>query len=330
MPTGTPPDATEHPSPPPPPSLPPLPPRPADGHKGTFGTVGVIGGQAAGPHVMIGGPALSALAALRAGCGLAVLAMPEPILAAGLTIAPSATGLALPVDARRTLQPSDVAELIDRYLPSFHCLAIGPGFGADVAQQQIVIRLVAQDEHPLVIDADGINALAASREFHRDFRSPAILTPHPGEYRRLAESLGLHHDPADEQDRPEAAADLARRLGCVVVLKGRRTVTSDGVHSHINETGNVALATAGTGDVLTGVIAGLVAQFHKRPLGIGSRQITAGQQGGLSLYDCARLGVHLHGLAGDHWQSRNGNAGLLAEDLIEDLPAALYRTPRQS
>lgn len=310
--------------------LPHLPPRPAEGHKGTFGTVGVVGGQAAGPRVMIGGPALSALAALRTGCGLTVLAMPEPILAAGLTIAPSATGLALPVDAQRELKPSDVAELLDQYIGSFHCLAVGPGLGAARAQQQIVIRLAAQEDLPLVIDADGLNALAASRDFHRDFRAPAVLTPHPGEYRRLAESLGLHHDPADEQDRAEAAADLARRLGCVVVLKGRHTVISDGVSTHVNDTGNVALATAGTGDVLTGVIAGFVAQFHKRPLGMGSRQVTAEQQGGLSLYDCARLGVYIHGLAADHWKLHIGDAGLLADDLIEELPAALHRLPRRA
>lgn len=304
--------------------LPMLPPRPADGHKGTFGTVGVLGGQAAGPRVMIGGPALSALAALRTGCGLAVLAVPRPLMAAALTIAPSATGLALPVDRRtRAIKPSAAAELLDQHLRSFRCLAVGPGFGAEEPQQQVIVRLIAQDEVPLVLDADALNAMAALHDFQNDLRAPAVLTPHPGEYRRLAEAIGISHDPTEPQSRDAAASELAQRLGCVVVLKGQRTVISDGVRTIINQTGNPALATAGTGDILTGIIAGLIAQFYKPSLGVGSRQITPQQQGGLSLLDCAVLGVHVHGAAADAWANEHGQAGLLAEELIDRLPAAL-------
>ena len=122
-------------------SLPALPKRPARGHKGTFGTVCVLGGQAASPRVMIGGPALSATAALRAGAGLAVLAVPEPVLAAAITIAPSATGLALPVDGEGNLLPSEVAALLDEHLPRYDCLAVGPGLGDGPAQRQIAARL---------------------------------------------------------------------------------------------------------------------------------------------------------------------------------------------
>ena len=129
-----------------------------------------------------------------------------------------------------------------------------------------------------------------------------ILTPHPGEYRTLAGALGIDTDPVDPDRRADAARDLAGRLGCVVVLKGAGTVVSNGIDTWTNDSGNVALATAGTGDVLTGVIAGLVAQ------------------GGLSLYDCARLGVHLHGLAADRWTARHGDTGLLASDLLDELP----------
>ncbi len=304
-------------------NLPSLPARPADGHKGTFGTVCVIGGQAAAPRVMIGGPAFAALGALRVGCGLAVLAVPRPIVAAALIIAPSATGLALPVDKQRRLKPSDVAELLDAHINSFRVIAIGPGLGADEAQQQIVTRLVSQDETPLVIDADALNALAASRDFHRDLRAPAVLTPHPGEYARLASALGLDGDPNDPVKREDAARALAQRLGCVVVLKGPRTIISDGIETMTNETGNAALATAGTGDVLTGMIAGLIAQHYKAPLGAGSRQITAQQQGGLSLFDCARLGVHVHGLAADCWSDEHGEAGMLAANLLEAVPTAV-------
>lgn len=303
--------------------LPPLPPRPAEGNKGTFGKVMVIGGQAAPPHVMLGGPAFSATAALRVGAGLAVLAVPQPLMVEALAVAPSATGLALPVDDSGALRPSAVAELIDANLRGVSCIAIGPGLGADDPQQQIVLRLAAQDSPPMVIDADALNALAAVNEFQRDFRAQAVLTPHPGEYRRLAENLKIAADPVDPAARSEAASQLALRLGCVVVLKGQHTIVSDGLQSWTNTTGNVALATAGSGDVLTGVIAGLIAQFFKTVLGSGPRAVSAERQGGLSLYDCARWGVYLHGLAADRWAARHGDAGLLAADLLAEIPDAL-------
>lgn len=289
--------------------IPALPKRPTDGHKGTFGTVCVIGGNA-GHRMMIGGPALAAMGALRSGAGLAVLAMPEPILAHGITIVPSATGLALPVDKLNELQPSAVAELIDTYRSSFSCLAIGPGFGTGEAQEQVIIRLIGQDDLPMVIDADALNALSNVPEFDGDLKAPCILTPHPGEYRRLAERLGLKHDPIDPKKRLDAAAAMAQRLGSVVVLKGHGTIISDGINTYKEEAGNVALATGGTGDVLTGVIAGFVAQFH------------AGGSG-MSLLDCARWAVHIHGRAADLWAEKHGDAGLLAKELADLLPAAI-------
>lgn len=293
--------------------LPTLPPRPADGHKGTFGTVCVLGGQATSPRVMIGGPAFAALGALRIGAGLAVLAVPRPIMPAALVIAPSATGLALPVDQDKTLKPSEVATLLDEQLPLMNCLAIGPGLGAGTAQQQIVVRLAAQEEVPLVIDADGLNCLSSVPGFQSDFRASAVLTPHPGEYLRLARSLGITLDPTDESQREEAASQLAQRLGCVVVLKGQRTVISDGINTTTNESGNVALATAGTGDVLTGMIAGLIAQ-HERTL---------------SLFECARVATHLHGKAADLWAQHHGNAGMTAQDLLEQVPTVLKQFTRE-
>jgi NAD(P)H-hydrate epimerase len=303
--------------------LPRIPSRAVDGHKGTFGTVCVIGGQAVGPNVMVGGPAFAALGALRAGCGLAVLAVPMQIMAAALVIAPSATGLALPVDETGALRPSDVAHLLDPLMLSYRCIAIGPGLGAGTPQQQVVVRLIAQSDVPLVIDADALNCLSRLPEFHRDMRCSAILTPHPGEFARLAKNLGFDADPVDSSTRPAAAEQLARRLGCVVVLKGHRTIITDGMSTHENTTGNTALATAGTGDVLTGIIAGLVAQFFKPSLGNTSKQITAQQQGGLSLLDCARVGVHIHGLAADNWAAQHGRAGMTALDLLAHVPDAI-------
>jgi ADP-dependent NAD(P)H-hydrate dehydratase len=303
--------------------LPTLPPRPTDGHKGTFGTVCVVGGQAAAPRMMIGGPALSALAALRSGAGLAVLAMPAPILPHGLTIAPSATGLALPVNPSGALLASETAEVLDRFHHSFACIAVGPGFGAELPQQQVVVRLIAQADVPLVVDADAINCLAALHDFRGDFRASAILTPHVGEFRRLAAGLGLDRTVDSAEERQQAAVEIALRLGCVVVLKCDRTVVTDGISTWTSPAGNVALATAGTGDVLTGVIASLVGQFFRPHMGGGSRQVSPAQQGGLSLFECACLGVFAHGKAADEWAARHGPAGMLAADLLEALPASV-------
>ncbi|MCZ6837543.1 MAG: NAD(P)H-hydrate dehydratase [Planctomycetota bacterium] len=300
-----------------------LPPRPESGHKGTFGTVCVLGGQAAVPRVMIGGPAFSALGALRSGCGLAILAVPEPIMNSSIEIAPSATGLALPIDEYGQLKPSETARLLDAHASRIDCLAVGPGLGEGEAQQQIVMRLISQDHHPLVLDADAINAMAQVPEFRADFHSPAILTPHPGEYQRIASGLGIETDPADPDSREEAARNLASQLGCVVVLKGKQSVVSDGVKTWVNSSGGPALATAGTGDVLTGLISGFVAQFFKRTLGLGSRQITPSQQGGLSLFECAQLGVFVHGKASDAWSETHGDAGMLATDLLDHVPGVL-------
>jgi NAD(P)H-hydrate epimerase len=272
---------------------------------------------------MIGGPALSALAALRTGAGLAVLALPAPIMAAALAIAPSATGFALPVDRSRSLRPSAVAKLLDESVASWDCLAIGPGWGNASPQQQILVRLLAQGPLPMVIDADALNAMSGIADVHRDFNVQAVLTPHPGEYRHLAQHLNIDADPVDSARREDAAAQLARRLGCVVVLKGRHTVVSNGLETVVNETGNVALATGGTGDVLTGMIASLIAQHFKENLGIGDRQVTAEQRGGLSLFDCARIAVWLHGRAADLWAEEHGGAGMLAMDLVNLLPRAL-------
>ncbi len=296
----------------PPVPLPRLPQRPPDGHKGTFGTVCVLGGQAAPPRVMLGGPALAALGALRAGAGLAVLAVPAPLMAAALSVAPSATGLSLPVDGAGDLQPSAVAEILDRYLPNYDCLVFGPGLGAQAAQRQVVARLIQLHAPPMVIDADALNALAELPDLNRDFKAAAVLTPHPGEFRTLALPLSIRVDAVDPETRPEAALALARRLGCVVVLKGAGTVVSDGRDAWVNSTGSVALATAGTGDVLAGVIGGLIAQYA-RP-----NASTA-----LSLYDCARLGVHVHGLAADRWSEAHGHAGMLAADLLAEIPGAM-------
>lgn len=306
--------------------FPTLPARDPHGHKGTFGTVAIVGGCALAETRMIGGPALSALAAFRAGAGLVKLALPEPVTNAAITMTPSATGAPLPVDKNGAIIAHDAARVLDVLVSSSDCLAIGPGLGSGGGPVAASFRAINQESTPVVVDADAINALAELPELHRDFRAMAILTPHPGEYRRLAKSMGLSDDVSTPEARLRAGESLARTLGCVVVLKGAGTVVSDGQRTWVNSTGNAALATAGTGDVLTGLIAALVAQFHKRPLPAGSRTVTSEARGGLSLYDCARLGVAAHGIAAEDWAGdRGADFGMLASELADRLPRALAR-----
>ena len=307
------------------PPLPPIPARDRDGHKGTFGTVVVVGGCAMGlgahPHagdagarVMFGGPVLCARAALRAGCGLVDLALPAPLVPGALAALESATAHALPVSRSGELDPSGCAAVIDPVLSRATALAIGPGLGGGDAVAQVVVRLLARDTLPAVVDADALNALAATPRFDLDFRAPAILTPHPGEYGRLAEALGLpaltgNPPPAELHD---AARALAQRVGAVVVLKGSRTTVSDGLHAWSACAGSPALATGGSGDVLTGICASIVAQF-----GPASRARS------LSLLDCARWAVLVHGMAARRWSAAHGEAGMLAQELCDSVPEAL-------
>jgi ADP-dependent NAD(P)H-hydrate dehydratase len=307
--------------------LPTLPRRPRDGHKGTFGTVAVVGGSVFGANVMLGAPALSALAALRAGAGLVRLVMPEPILAHGLTVCPGATGVRLRVEADGDLERGGACSIIDQVAERADCLAVGPGLGDTPGSRALVLRAIQQDHLPLVLDADGLNALCGIAEFMRDFRAPAVLTPHPGEFARLVAALGLKGDLGLASSRERAAEQLAQRLGRVVVLKGAGTVVSDGLRTWTCAAGHPCLATAGTGDVLTGLIAALIAQFCPTPQQafIRAKVPAAPPIPGkpMDLFDAARVGVQAHALAGEQWAKERGEAGLLAVDLADLLPAAL-------
>jgi hydroxyethylthiazole kinase-like uncharacterized protein yjeF len=300
-------------------ALPPLPMRDPRGHKGTFGTVAVLGGNCEQPQRMIGAPALAALGALRAGAGLARLIMPSPILDAGLTICPSATGRAIPVDHEGCILGHEAAQVIDEECPGCHCLVVGPGLGRSEGARAAALRVVQQESRPVVVDADAINCLAEVPDLARDFHAAAILTPHPGEYRRLAGSLGITADPTEESGRPLAAELLAQRVGCIVILKGAATIVTDGQRTWVCPAVNSALATAGTGDVLSGLVAGLVAQW------VPSSGPSSPARP-LDLFGAACLGVMAHALAAGGWARRSeAGAGLLASELADEIPAALER-----
>ncbi len=272
-------------------TLPDVPGRPADAHKGTFGTVIVVGGG----RTMIGAPALCARAGLRSGAGLVKIATTPDVLPFALTIEPGATGVLLEADADAWRQAIDKAD------PDNHAvLAVGPGMGLATGGGQKVLSLL-RSPRPVVLDADGLNLLARTARPRRHSDAELVLTPHPGEFKRLAHPLGITESPTDPASRPQAAAQLARAHHGIVLLKGQHTVVTDGKRLYTNQTGNPALSTAGSGDVLTGLIAALMAQ-------------------GLPAFDAACLGAHLHGLAADQWAKQHGPRGIRAQDLADALP----------
>jgi len=295
-------------------ALPSLPPRRRDAHKGDFGRVLIIGGSTG----MIGAPALAANAALRAGAGLVTIACPAPIQPFVAILCPCATTVPLPYDRYGRLNATaSLAHLWHHGLlegdRTSSAIAIGPGLS--LGDERWCMRLVKLMQNlcgaaPLVIDADALNALAHAHPGGKkiDGLSNCILTPHPGECARLLSTTTKRV----QSDRAAAADAILNRFkrsrertpSNVVVLKGADTLITDGHWSRINRTGNPGMATGGTGDVLTGVIAALIGQ-------------------GLSTFDAAALGAHVHGRAGDLAAKSLGQAGLIATDVIDQLPQAM-------
>jgi NAD(P)H-hydrate epimerase len=272
--------------------LPRLPPRAPDAHKGAFGLALVVGGS----RGMTGAVALSGMSALRGGAGLVRLAVPDVCLETVAALEPSYMTVGLPGDRAGRIALA-AREKIVQLSATATVVAYGPGTGRSLGLSVLVPWLYEHLDRPMVIDADGLNALASRPERLARPGGPRILTPHPGEFARL-----IGRKPAAEE-RADAAAELAARCGVVVVLKGHRTCTTDGRRRAINTTGNPGMATGGTGDVLTGLIAALVCQ-------------------GLGPYDAARLGVFLHGLAGDLAADELGQVSMIASDLVRYLPKA--------
>lgn len=297
--------------------LPALPARDASGHKGTFGSVLVVGGCAHAPRTMLGGAMLAARAALRAGAGRVIAAVPAPLAGDALVILPEATVVALPCDASGELHASGAAEAIDGALREASAIVVGPALGRSPAAEQVVMRLVGLGEQPLVVDADAIRAFAAHLDAVRDLRGTVVFTPHPGEASALAESVELEIDAVERATRPAAALALAQRLGAVVALKGHGTVTSDGLRAWRCDHGGAALATGGSGDVLAGVVGAFLAQFAVRGAPLGTRGAA------LSPGAITALAVEAHARAGDLWAARHGDAGALAREIADLVPDAM-------
>jgi hydroxyethylthiazole kinase-like uncharacterized protein yjeF len=269
--------------------------RPPDSHKGLYGHVLVIGGS----RGKIGAPALTARAALRSGAGLVTVAPPVSCWPMVATFTAEAMTDPLPETAAGTIAEEALAQVLAF---GASVIAVGPGLGRSPSTTEFVRHLVTRSRVPLVIDADALNALAGHADLLRSrVAADVIVTPHPGEMARLA---GLTI-PDVQRDRLSIARTFAQSHGVHVVLKGHRTVIATPTgDAFVNSTGNPGMATAGTGDVLTGVIAAWLAS-------------------GLPARDAATLGVYLHGSAGDLAAARHAQIGLIATDVIDHLGPAV-------
>lgn len=279
-------------------NIPKLKPREADAHKGDFGRVCIIAGSVG----MSGAAALAGRAALRAGAGLVRVATPKSVLPIVASIEPSFTTIALPEDNTGRISAKAINSILDTVSQN-DCLAFGPGIGISPALRSVLQTLIQQEQLRLLIDADGLNNLAMIKSWPAKLKAKLILTPHPGEMNRLWSALFREQLPTD---RRQQAARLADNTKTVVVLKGAGTVVADGQKIYVNKTGNPGMATAGSGDVLTGTITALIGQR-------------------LTNLDAAVLGVYIHGLAGDIAAKKTGPVSLMATDIIESLPEAFLK-----
>ena len=266
--------------------------RAADSNKGNYGKILVL----AGSRGMSGAAVLCGSGALRGGAGLVTVAVPEEVLPVVAPGNPCYLTAPLPQDKDGKL--ASLARILE-LAQANDVAAVGPGLGRSADITKLIASLLSNIRIPLVLDADGINALAEQTDSLKGHKAPIILTPHPGEFARL---LGCDV-PIVQGRRQELAAEFAQKYDVVVVLKGHGTVVTDGRRVFVNQTGNPGMATGGTGDVLTGLIAALLGQ-------------------GLEPFEAAQLGVHLHGLAGDLAQLELGDASMIASDLLIYLPHA--------
>lgn len=273
-----------------------IPQRKTDGNKSSFGRVFIVTGSIG----MTGSGCLAAKAALRTGAGLVYIGVPSALTNIYEGNVTESITIPLKDTEFGTLDcesKNDILKIIEKC----DVTALGPGLSTDKNISEIVFEVIKQAKKPLILDADALNVISENIDVLKLLKAPAILTPHPGEMARLLNVTVLEI----QANRIETAKEFACKYKVIVVLKGSGTIVAlpDG-NVYINPTGNSGMATAGTGDVLTGVISGLVAQ-------------------GASCESAAVSGVYLHGLAGDLAKEDKGEYGMIAGDVVENLPYAI-------
>lgn len=282
-------------------ALPKIPSRKPDTHKGDYGRVLVLAGSSG----MTGAACLCSSAALRAGAGLVTLGIPESlhgVVASKLTCVMTHP---LPETHVKTLSELGRQDILD-FSQRFDVVAIGPGLSQYLETKRLVLWLLQSLDRPIVLDADGINALADNPEVLQKTKKQVILTPHPGEMARL---LGISSSEEIQSKRLDVSRMFIKdRNNVTLVLKGHQTLVMNEEKFYINKTGNPGMATAGAGDVLTGMIAAFLGQTY-------------------TPFEAAQIGVHLHGLAGDLAAQEMGEISMIATDILNTLPKAflVYR-----
>ena len=273
-------------------------PRPADAHKGSTGHLLVIAGSIG----KTGAAAMTSMSALRTGAGLVTLGVAESLNAALEGRMLEAMTAPLPESGSGVLGES-AFNAIQQELPGKRCLALGPGLGQAAETKKLICKIIRQSEIPVVVDADGLNNLAGELKHFKKASAPIILTPHPGEMARLLDTRVSKV----QQNRIKCAREFSVQYNVHVVLKGARTIIAhpDG-RVFINPTGNAGMASAGMGDVLTGVIAGLIVQ-------------------GLTPEAACHAGVYLHGAAADSLVEDMGPYGFLAGDVMKTIPGEIKK-----
>ena len=266
-----------------------LPDRAADAHKGDFGKILLL----CGSKGYTGAAYLAAMGALRSGAGLVFLGVPESIYAIEAIKLNEAIVFSLPEEDGK-LSADAVPAILER-LPKMDAVLIGPGLGQSNGVLQVVKAILEQADCPVVLDADGINLIAAHKDIVRGRTAPTILTPHAGEFGRLG---------GNPEERTVAAEAMAKDLGCILLLKGHHTVITDGGTTYINTTGNPGMAIGGSGDMLAGIITALLGQ-------------------GIAPLEAAACGAWLHGAAGDICAAEIGQYGMLPTDMLNVLPRLL-------
>ena len=267
-----------------------LPDRDPWAHKGCFGKILLLCGSVG----FTGAAALAAKAALRSGAGLVFLGVPQSIYAIEAIKLDEAIVFPLPEEDGK-LSERALDEILRR-LPQMDAILIGPGLGQSCGVLTVVRKVLEAFSGPVIVDADGINVLSTHRDILRGRKAPTIVTPHDVEFSRLGGYIG--------NNRAESAASLARELGCIVLLKGHRTVITDGAVCYTNQTGNPGMAVGGSGDVLAGIIVSLLAH-------------------GIAPLEAAACGAWIHGAAGDLCARELGQYGMLPSDMVQNLPRLL-------
>lgn len=267
-----------------------LPDRDPFANKGNFGKILLL----CGSRGYTGAAALAAMGALRSGAGLVFLGVPESIYAIEAVKLTEAIVFPLP-DGDGKLSAEAVPEILE-LLPKMDAVLIGPGLGQSNGTLAVTQSVLECADCPVILDADGINVIAAHKDILRGRTAPVILTPHDGEFARLGGVIGA--------DRRAAAEKMAGELGCTMLLKGHRTVITDGETTYINTTGNPGMAVGGSGDVLSGIIVSLLGQ-------------------GIDPLKAAACGAWLHGAAGDLCAAELGQYGMLPGDMVAALPRLL-------